>query len=211
MPNKVLMKRFIDKPYGTFSIYSAATTGLDVKCPYCGKLGIVKMDDNYFYFRCSSCGKRHQKEQVEYRYQINEICGKCERHFRLDITDKKQEHLKILNIHCPYCQNSQRATVQKIKKDYSDYGEIKGGIEPFFNYPLFYQTAFDGKIIWAINQEHLLYLIDYVEADIREDGERSYQDFCGTATQSDQLPKFIKLAKNRKTISKLLKQLLEKG
>lgn len=203
------MKRFIDKPYGTFSRYSAATTGLHVKCPHCNNLGIVKMDDDYFYFQCSSCGKRKQKEKIQYRYQISEMCENCERHFKLDITDKKQIHFKQLNVHCPDCQTIKKGEVQKIEKKCFDYGEIENGIEPFFNYPLFYQTEFDGKIIWAINREYLVYLIEYVEADIREKGERAYQDFCGIETQSDHLPKFIKLAKNRDAIVKLLKRLLE--
>jgi hypothetical protein len=56
------------------------------------------------------------------------------------------------------------------------------------------------KTIRALHRKHLLYLIDYIEADLRETPEQSYQDFCGTATQSDMLPKFMKQAKNRETI-----------
>ena len=155
------MKRFADKRYGTFSRYSAYTIGLEVKCPYCGKLGTVKMDDVYFYFQCATCGKRHQKERIEYRYQISEMCNKCDRHFRLDI-DKTQEQFKTLNIVCPYCGNKQTGIVQKTQKGWYNYGEIKNGIEPFFNYQLFYQTTdFNGKLIWAINREHLIYLPEF--------------------------------------------------
>jgi hypothetical protein len=57
----------------------------------------------------------------------------------------------------------------------------------------------------------LIYLIEYIEADLRENGETAFMDFPGVKTQSDQLPKFIKLAKNRKPIVKLLKRMLENG
>ena len=54
------------------------------------------------------------------------------------------------------------------------------------------------------NREHLAYLIDYLSADLREKP-------LGRAkkTQSDSLPTFMKTAKNRERIVKLLKKLQE--
>ena len=205
-------KRFIDKPYHAFSIFTTSKTGIDVRCPYCKKSAVVKADDHYSYFQCIHCGKQHKKERAEYRYQISEMCKKCERHFRLDLNDPEQTRFEVLNVTCPYCENQQQGSVQKIKQVVYSYRDVSDGIEHYFNYPLYYQTESYGKPIWAINREHLLYLIDYVEADIREDGVRSYQDypdFYGPATQSDHLPKFIKLAKNRQRIAKLLRRLLD--
>jgi hypothetical protein len=79
---------------------------------------------------------------------------------------------------------------------------IRDGIEPFFGYPLFYQTGFSGKLIWAINREHLVYMIDYLEANLRE--KSGYR--C--RMQSSVLPKFMKLAKNRARVVKVLCRLL---
>ena len=104
---------------------------LEVKCPHCGGMGIVKREEDYFYFQCTACGKRQQKERVFFRY---------------------------------------------------------------FGFPLYYQTSFDDKIIWAYNREHLVFLINYVETGMRE---HVYN-----------MPKFITLAKNRNQIVKLLKRLL---
>lgn len=198
-------KRFKDRPYNTFSIFTATTMGLDVKCPYCNGLGVVKMEDSYFSFQCSICGKRKLKDKIEYRCQISEMCNSCQRHFRVDITDKNQANFKVLKVCCPYCRNIQNGQVQKIRKNFCSYSDIQNGIEPFFNYQLFYQTTFDGKLIWAINREHLMYLINYIGASIREKGNYEYRG----ATQSYRIPKFIKLARNREPIVKLLKRLLE--
>ena len=54
------------------------------------------------------------------------------------------------------------------------------------------------------NREHLAYLIDYLSADLREKP-------LGRAkkTQADHLPAFMKTAKNRERIVKLLKKLQE--
>ena len=64
---------------------------------------------------------------------------------------------------------------------------------------------FQGKPAWALNREHLAYLIDYLSADLREKPLGSSQK-----TQADHLPTFMKTAKNRERIVKLLKKLQEK-
>ena len=65
-------------------------------------------------------------------------------------------------------------------------------------------TSFQGKPVWALNREHLAYLIDYLSADLREKPLGSPQK-----TQADHLPTFMKTAKNRERIVKLLKKLQE--
>ena len=81
---------------------------------------------------------------------------------------------------------------------------IQNGREPYFGLELWFLTSFQGKPVWALNREHLAYLIDYLSADLREKP-------LGRAkkTQSDSLPTFMKTAKNRERIVKLLKKLQE--
>ena len=69
---------------------------------------------------------------------------------------------------------------------------------------LWFLTSFQGKPVWALNREHLAYLIDYLSADLREKP-------MGRAkkTQADHLPTFMKTAKNRERIVKLLKKMQE--
>ena len=75
----------------------------------------------------------------------------------------------------------------------------------YFRYlELWFLTSFQGKPVWALNREHLAYLIDYLSADLREKP-------MGRAkkTQADHLPTFMKTAKNRERIVKLLKKMQE--
>ena len=79
------------------------------------------------------------------------------------------------------------------------------GREPYFGLELWFLTSFQGKPVWALNREHLAYMIGYLSADLREKP-------MGRAkmTQADHLPTFMKTAKNRERIVKLLKKLQEK-
>ncbi len=78
--------------------------------------------------------------------------------------------------------------------------------EPYFTHSAYSAlTSVQDKPVWALNREHLAYLIDYLSADLREKP-------LGRAkkTQADHLPTFMKTAKNRERIVKLLKKLQEK-
>ena len=89
---------------------------------------------------------------------------------------------------------------------YFSYGaEIQGGKDPWFGLELWFLTSFQGKPVWALNREHLAYLINYLSADLREKPSGSQKK-----TQADHLPTFMKTAKNRERIVKLLKKLQEK-
>lgn len=81
--------------------------------------------------------------------------------------------------------------------------EIHNASEPFFGFELWYSGQFEGKPVWALNREHLDYLIEYLGAELRE-------KFAPMRTQSDHLPRFMKLAKNREDIVRLLIQIREK-
>lgn len=66
-------------------------------------------------------------------------------------------------------------------------------------------TSFQGKPVWALNREHLAYLIGYLSAGLREKPPGR-----ANMTQTDHLPTFMKTAKNRERIVKLLRQMQEK-
>ena len=83
--------------------------------------------------------------------------------------------------------------------------QIQGGREPYFGLELWFLTSFQGKAVWALNREHLAYLINYLSADLREKPPGRAK-----MTQADHLPTFMKTAKNRERIVKLLKKLQEK-
>ena len=67
--------------------------------------------------------------------------------------------------------------------------EIQDGREPWFGLELWFLTFFRGEPVWALNREHLIYLIDYLSADLRE------KPFSIPGkTQADHLPSFMKTA-----------------
>ena len=82
-------------------------------------------------------------------------------------------------------------------------GQIKGGREPFLGLELQLLTEYRGKLVWALNREHLTYLINYISADLRE--KPLYSNTI--RTQADMLPAFLKTAKNRKGIIKCLEKM----
>lgn len=202
------MKRAIDKPYFTYSAYAANTSGICVKCPKCNGLGIVTADNDTAYFKCTNCGASKTKERTIYRYDVHNQCKACGRYYRVDITDENKQHFNTLHVACSYCGHIMAGKVHKTAEDFFCYiGEIKNACEPYFGLALWYSASFCSKVVWAINREHLTYLINYLDADLREKPNEN----SSMKAQADHLPTFMKTAKNRTEIVKLLKNLEKKS
>lgn len=201
------MKRFTDEEYGKYSVYTVMQTGIDVKCPNCGKRGIVSKQEGSYQFVCTGCNKSMKTERFQYRYDVENHCENCGRYYRVDVTKEEEtkRNYPTLWVNCSYCGHRMPGKVQKKKKGYCGYyGQVKEGYESIFGLELWFLTSFDNKPIWALNREHLAYLIEYLSAELRED------PVTGRRTQADELPTFMKLGKNRDKIVKLLKQMQEK-
>lgn len=198
------MSRMIDEPYFTHSAYSALTTGIQVKCPKCQGSGIVTADDNNACFRCHSCGRQMTADRTIYRCDVHNQCRNCGQYYRVDIEDEARQRFPVLHVACPYCGTTMPGEVHKTAEAVFCAGEIKAGREPYFGLELWFLTSFQGKLVWAINREHLAYLIDYLSAD-----QRKKPFSIPKRTQADHLPTFMKTAKNRERIVKLLKKLQE--
>jgi len=199
------MNRIVDKPYFTYSAYSALTDGIQVKCPKCQGPGMVTADKDSAYFQCLCCGHRETCDRAVYRYDVHNQCKNCGRYYRVDIEDEERQHFSVLHVDCPYCGTTMPGKVHKTAEAYSYIGEIENGTEPFFGLELWFLTSFQGKPVWAVNREHLAYLINYLSADLRE----KPTGINVMKTQADHLPTFMKTSKNRERIVKLLKKMQE--
>ena len=199
------MSRIVDEPYFTHSVYSALTTGIQVKCPKCHGAGVVTADDDNAYFRCLNCGYQAISTRTIYRYDVHNQCENCGKYYRVDIEDMAKHHFPVLHVACPYCGATMPGEVHKTAQAFSYAAEIRNGKDPWFGLELWFLASFQGKPVWALNREHLAYLIDYLSADMREKPLGSPQ-----RTQADHLPTFMKTAKNRERIVKLLRKLQEK-
>lgn len=198
------MSRIVDKPYFTYSAYTALTSGIQVKCPKCRGLGMVTADRDTAFFRCHSCGHQETSDRTVYRYDVHNQCKRCGRFYRVDIEDEAKQHFSVLHVACPYCGAAMPGEVHRTAQAFSYAAEIREGKEPWFGLELWFLNSFQGKPVWAVNREHLAYLIDYLSADLRE------KPFgIPGKTQADHLPTFMKTAKNRERIVKLLKKMQE--
>lgn len=175
-------------------------------CPECQGSGIVTADQDNAYFRFLSCGHQATCDRTIYRYDVHNQCKQCGRYYRVDIEDEAKQHFSTLHVACPYCGTIMPGKVHKTAEAFSYTGEIKDGREPYFGLELWFLTSFQGKPVWALNREHLAYLIDYLSADLREKPVGQMV----TKTQADHLPTFMKAAKNRDRIVKLLQKMQEK-
>ncbi|MBD5118736.1 MAG: hypothetical protein HDT37_06455 [Clostridiales bacterium] len=200
--------RVKDKPYGAYSVYAVLKTGICVTCPRCGRMGLVTSKDGQNRFQCTNCGYVETKEQSGFQYRVQNLCESCGRYYNVPIWDQRQQTFPMLPVQCPYCGFVMPGRVEKIQQSawYTWVGDVKRGQDPAFGFDLWFLTDFDGKLVWALNREHLAYLIDYLSADLRE----KPPDYPGLRTAADGLPTFMKTAKNRNRIVKRLKKLQEK-
>ena len=201
--------RIRDRCYGAYSVHSVLRAGgLYVTCPRCGGLGMGTLENEHGRFRCTRCGYTVAKARTQYRYRIQNLCESCGRYYNVPILDRRQS-FPVLRVPCPYCGHVMPGRVEKTWQPYSwisGDGEIRRGRDPIFGFDLWFLTSFDGKPVWALNREHLAYLIGYLSANLREKAP----DNPGLRTQADMLPSFMKTAKNRERLVKRLEKLQQK-
>jgi len=204
-----IVKRFVDKPRYIWDMGVAWKKRNEtcVVCPSCEKMGIVKYDDGQFIFRCTHCAQR--KEQPEF-IKVEKLCGDCRASFRVEIPKEKHQP-EMLNVNCPYCNTLYVGKVQEVDK--LNFGrsrhENTTAKDLIFGYPLYFLDYLDNKPIWALNREHLQYLIDYIEADLREAPKNGRKPYS-VKGHAYQLPTFMKLAKNRDKVLKILRRMQTK-
>ena len=194
------MKRTVDRNYFVNSTSAAFSTGIAVKCPKCQGLGVVKTDGYKAYFKCPNCATALTKERTNYRCDVHNQCPKCGRYYRVDIDEESKQHFPALRVACPFCGHMTAGKVHRTRQGFTYYREVQNGREPFFGFELWFLAYLGRKAVWALNREHLNYLIDYLSADLRQKPAGYFSQHA----QADHLPTFMKTAKNRERIVKLL-------
>ena len=194
------MKRTVDRNYFVNSTSAAFSTGIAVKCPKCQGLGVVKTDGYKAYFKCPNCATALTKERTNYRCDVHNQCPKCGRYYRVDIDEESKQHFPALRVACPFCGHMTAGKVHRTRQGFTYYSEVQNGREPFLGFELWFLAYLGRKAVWALNREHLNYLIDYLSADLRQKPAGYFSQHA----QADHLPTFMKTAKNRERIVKLL-------
>ena len=89
------------------------------------------------------------------------------------------------------------------KKRSGKTASLGGPYDVFFRFPLWLQTEFQNKTLYAYNEPHLNWLINYVSAEIRE-RNLSKDGGYRNRSLSSRIPKWMKESKNREGILKAL-------
>lgn len=197
------MVRFVDPLYLLygFNAIMHRNEQVAVKCPKCSGLANISKGERGFMVRCTVCF--HQEMEPEaYRCTASGICEVCERWFNEQVTDQKQQTQKAVRIACPHCSAVNQVVLRKALTYTGCYSDFRNERDPVFQLELYYLDYFRGKPVWAANREHLSYLISYISAELREKPTAVIK-----RTASHSLPKYMKDAKNREAIVKLLHKL----
>ncbi|ASA22509.1 hypothetical protein [Paenibacillus donghaensis] len=110
----------------------------------------------------------HQSELPTYRYSSQGVCKDCQRWFNVKLTDPKVVTHSHIHMACPHCSVSNQVKVDRTPECVFTWEEIRNGRDPVFGLELYYLETVSGKPVWALNREHLDYLISYIAADLRE-------------------------------------------
>lgn len=139
----------------------------------------------------NTCFRDYKTFLAEFETEVLIHCPQCDRCAR-SIYIKDKLIWQIACIHCGYSKTSDG----KIKR----YGIA---IDPIFSLSLWLQVPCCGEILWAYNIPHLEFLQQYVQATIRE-GQGNTRRHYSMAVR---LPRWMKLAKNRKSILREIQHL----
>jgi hypothetical protein len=200
------MERFQDENKWLGSFYNEIL----VRCPKCESKAAVKEElkekcecgrCHNMVFECKSCFYKMKELVYQYIAYGNPYCNNCFEQFEFEsqLLKEKPESYKTK---CPKChfQEEWRPKIKEIfKNEKIDDGLVR---EVWYNLPLWYQKEFDGKIFWAYNFDHIDYLERYIGADLRERNSKMNVSSSLVA----RLPQFVKAAKNREKLLKILKK-----
>ncbi|WP_460583378.1 hypothetical protein [Hymenobacter arcticus] len=179
-----------------------------VVCPKCQKDALVT--DYDAGFRCGGklhCGNCHHTEnahnQIRYMLLVKRNCVDCGCPIAVTIPNVKEKAASLL-ITCTHCR-AQYAVKPRYERYVCKQESVSAINDPVFNLPLWLQHSLKNEVFWAYNRPHLADIKAYVQATLRE---RQTQF---SMTMVECLPNFIKAAKNRANILKIISQLEHKA
>lgn len=184
------------------------STEIFVQCPHCAKRAVVWTalakynipcpSRTNSKFRCNNCYKSINENQwygpiyISPKYQRCDYCGTT-----FQYAEKVNKPKDKVELKCSTCKQEKRYDVSPSLT----YANKIQATDPYFGLQLWLQIPLDDNILWAYNYDHLHYLKAYVAAKLRE--ERVVTKYSMTQN----LPNFIKLARNRDRVLKAIERL----
>jgi hypothetical protein len=170
-----------------------------VECPKCRKEALVTQEQ----LTCKHCMFSEQAaDLIRYKQTVKRNCDNCGKLIEVTIGDQKEKNPEII-VPCPHC-GIERTYLAKTEEYRITYVRQGRASDPVFNLPLWFQADVRGNLFWAFNREHLSEIKAYVGSKLRE---RRTAEF---ATMVERLPNFIKHAKHRETLLKVIERLEKK-
>lgn len=200
------MERFQDENKWLGSFYNEIL----VKCPKCESKAAVKEElkekcecgkCHSMVFECKNCFYKIKEPVYQYIAFGKEYCNNCFEKFEYQSQPLKEKPLTY-KTKCPHCnfQEEWKTKTYRVKEESKlDNGLVR---EMWYDLPLWFQKEFDGNIFWAYNLDHIDYLERYIKADLRERNNKGSYN----GTMISRLPQFVKAAKNREKLFKILKK-----
>lgn len=187
------MERYIPKGYMYADYYS-------VECPHCKKEATVQD----WKFTCQHCYRQVEIPSYKYNIYFRRNCPDCGKliYIRETGLNLVPDKMKVMCSNC-FFKIEDKPTVGKAYRIELDLKGLKG--DPYWGFPLWFQTEVKGHLFWGYNREHLVEIETYIKADLREVTVpyRSHK-------MVSRLPSFIKDAKNREAILKAIERMLKK-
>lgn len=180
---------------------------IDVKCPKCGLKAVVRrtFESQYYYndkkvLECKNCHYSKKENSIKYiAYVDSYCCNNVDKViFKSQIINEKPE---VIKLKCPVC-NKRKEFKPKIEEVFEFISDGNSQTERWFNAELWYQTTMLGNVFWAYNMAHIDYLQRYIQADLRERNSK----VNGGGTMIARLPIFVKEAKNRDKLLKIIEK-----
>ncbi len=172
-----------------------------VVCPDCGEDAVVKNEHSckQATLECRHCNlKKNGHDLMVYKVFVNINCPMCAHPIRYEQGNLKEKPKTVL-VKCDGCDASFQIK-PKTEKYLNSFTKQEGLIhDRIFGCPYYFQEDFKNKLFWAKNREHLLEMENYVSSDLRT--RLPYR-----MRMVERLPTFIKEAKNREAILKILQK-----
>ena len=176
-----------------------------VVCHRCASPGVVRSTVPYWQstptFTCSACGLslrgRHTSWVGPCHGWVRSRCSQCGRWLHHSLRSANGYGPRRFKLQCPGCSLLNDAPVE--------WSPESSGppVDPTFGLALRLQTPCLGHTLWAYNPKHLDFLRSYVEAKVRERVPNA------NASLASRLPKWLKLARNRRSALAALDKLAE--
>jgi len=186
-----MINRFKDKNHLIWNF----TKKILVHCPNCNKQATVTDEEGCdVKLFCPSCHLCKTNNRKCYSINQNVRCSNCGKiNYLYEEEIPKKTKVRTITCSCNHIEQFQPKYQEIIVS-----GVAKDGTDFYFNAKLWLSKSFKNEIFWAFNYEHLAYLKKYIEAKLRERNNRTHK------TMLEVLPPFIKSAKNRDELLKII-------